>query len=211
MDAPESAPPAIVAPGPTANADAEPPYVYAANDIRPRQTKEIELCERASHFAWEYTGAFALGVATSVYLNIGILKHESPTAVRMIGPGLVGFTWGGFLMGGFLSLPKCDPLWAQGSPPEGNIRSLWPIIATIAGTAAASAPFMDYIFLGPVKPQWEVWERSMRVFVAGGSALLGTVFPFILPPRTWAARKEIDRIRVEGQPAGATVTYTLRF
>lgn len=213
MDAPvpfsagASSPPAIVAPAP----DAEPPYVYAATDIRPRQTKEIALCERASHFAWEYTGAFALGFATSIYLNLGYLKHENDRAVRMLGPGLVGFTWGGVLMGGFLSLPKCDPLWAEGAPPEGNVRTLWPVALAIGAAAAISAPFMDYSFLGPVKQHWEVWERSMRIFVAGGSAVLGSIFPYILPPRTWAARKELDRIRIEGQPTGATVSYTLRF
>src|SRR5687767_1926539 len=73
------------------------PYVYAASDIRPRQTKEIELCEKASHFDWQYTGAFTLGFLASIYANIGHLKHSSEPGIRLIGPGLVGFTWGGFL------------------------------------------------------------------------------------------------------------------
>ncbi len=177
MDAPPALPPA----------PDEAPYVYAANDIRPRQTREIELCEKASHFDWQYAGAFALGFAGSIYLNIDHLKETSTPALRLLGPAAVGFTWGGFLSGGYLSLPKCDPLWAYGAPPEGNVRAAWPIAIAISTIAAVTAPIMDYNFLGPVKVSWEVAERSARVFIAGGFAVLGSLFPYILPPRTWSA------------------------
>lgn len=187
------------------------PYVYAASDIRPRQTKEIELCEKASHFDWMYTGAFALGVAGAMYVNIDRLKHEPEPGVRLIGPALLGFAWGGFLSGGYLSLPKCDPLWAGGPPPEGNIRETWPVATAITVLAALTGPIMDYAFLGPIKLEWPVLERSGRVFIAGGAAVLGSLFPYLLPPSTWAARKQIDRIRVEGMPSGAGMTYTVRF
>lgn len=187
------------------------PYVYAATDIRPRQSKEIELCEKASHFDWQYTGAFALGFVASIYVNINRLKHNPEPGVRMIGPGLVGLSWGGLLSGGFLSLPKCDPLWAGGAPPEGNIRTIWPVATTIALLSGITAPIMDYAFLGPVPTHWTVTERSMRVFVGGGVAVLGAIFPYVLSPRTWAARREIDRMRIEGSPGGASLTYTVRF
>ena len=188
-----------------------PAYVYAANDLRPRQPKEIELCETASHFDWQYTGAFALGFSASVYANIDRLKHQGEVGLRLLGPALVGFTWGGFLSGGFLSLPKCDPLWAEGAPPEGNIRADWPMATAITVLAGVTAPFMDYAFLGPVKVFWAVEERSARVFIASATGMLGALFPYLLPPRTWSARKQIDRMRVEGTIGGASMTYTVRF
>lgn len=185
--------------------------MYAATDIRPRQTREIELCEKASHWDWQYSAAFMLGYAGSLYLDIGPLKQNENTGVRLIGPGLVGFTWGGLLGGSYLALPKCDPLWAHGPPVEGNVRVAWPLATAIAILAGVTAPFMDYIFLGPIPLGWEVRERSARVFVAAGTGVLGAIFPYILPPRTWAARKEIDRMRVEGTLGGAALTYTLKF
>lgn len=201
MDAPATLPPS----------PADAPYVYAATDIRPRQTREIELCEKASHFDWQYTGAFALGFVGSIYLNIDRLKHTGEPALRLLGPALVGFTWGGLLSGGYLSLPKCDPLWANGPPPEGNVRAVWPLATAITILAGVTGPIMDYAFLGPVKIGWAVSERSARVFVGGGAAVLGALFPYLVPPKTWFAKREIDRMRVEGTPGGAALTYTVRF
>lgn len=197
--------------GCSVDAPAEPPYVYAGNDSRPRSSREIELCEKASTFDWQYTATYALAVVGSVYLDIAPLKGAPHPAERLIGPGLVGLSWGGFLSGGYLSLPKCDPLWAGGDPPEGNIRSQWPIALMIGFAAGVTSPFMDYVFLGSVKPIWEVSERAARIFVAGGAGVLGAIVPWILPPRTWAARQEIDKIRVSGSPAGASFSYTVQF
>ena len=181
----------------------EPPaYVYAATDYRPRQPREIELCEKASHFDWLYTGSMVLGLLGSEYVSIGFVKQSETPGVRLIGPGLVGFFWGGFLSGGYLSLPKCDPLWAYGPPPEGNVRADWPLAAAISLIATATAPAIDYIFLGPVPVHWPVTERSTRVFLAMGTGLLGSLFPYLVPPRTWAAKLEIERIRVGPAPVG---------
>jgi hypothetical protein len=189
----------------------EQAYVYAATDIRPRQTREIELCEKASHFDWQYAGTFAVAFGASIYLNIGQLKHTGSAATRLLGPAAVGFSWGGLLSGGYLSLPKCDPLWAYGAPPEGNVRLDWPFAAAVAIISGVTGPIMDYAFLGPVKLQWAVEERSARVFIAAGFGVLGSLFPYLLPPRTWAAKKEIERIRVNGMTGGAAFTYTLAF
>jgi hypothetical protein len=211
MVRPLDAPPVTAASPSAPSVGDEPAYVYAASDLRPRQPKEIELCEKASHFDWQYTGAFTLAFGASVWANIDKLKHEETFAVRMLGPALVGFTWGALLTGGFLSLPKCDPLWAGGPSPEGNVRSIWPIGTAIVALAALTGPFMDYSFLGPVKTTWAVSERSARVFVASGFGVLGALLPYVLPPRTWAARKQIDRMHVDGTLGGAAMTYTVQF
>lgn len=201
MDAPAALPPP----------PDQAPYVYAATDIRPRQTREIELCDRASRFDWQYTGAFVVGFGASMYLNLDVLKQSSSAGLRLVGPGLVGFTWGGFLSGAYLSLPKCDPLWAYGPPPEGNVRAHWPLATAVAVISGVTAPLIDFTFLGPVKPFWPVAERSARVFIAAGAGVLGALFPYILPPRTWSAAREIERMRVEGMPGGAQLSYTTRF
>jgi hypothetical protein len=206
LDAPSDLPvsPSTVTP-------VEAPYVYAATDLRPRQTREIELCAKASEFDWQYTGAWALALAGSIYVNIDRLKHTGEPGVRLIGPALVGLTTGGFLSGGYLSLPKCDPLWAGGPPPEGNVRADWPLAVAIATISGVMGPIMDYSFLGPVKLDWSVTERTLRVVVAATTGVVGALVPYVLPPKTWRARKEIDRLRVEGSPQGAKLSYTLAF
>jgi hypothetical protein len=199
----------------SADTSASPPdppaYVYAATDFRPRQAREIELCKKAADFDWMYTGSMALGLIGSEYLNLAVLKAQEQPGVRLIGPGLIGFFWGGFLSGGYLSLPKCDPLWASGAPPEGNVRAAWPMAAVITILATATAPAMDFIFLGAVPVHWTVTERSARVFVAMGTGAIGSLFPYFLPPQTWAAKKEIERIRIGEVAGGPFVSYTLKF
>lgn len=203
MDAP-SLPPSPTAAAPPAEPSG---YVYAATDLRPRQTREIELCKHASEFDWLYTGAALVGVGASIWASSGPLKEGETAPVRLLGPAAVGLFWGGFLSGGYLSLPKCDPMWAGGPPPEGDVRSSWPIAVTISLVSVTTAPALDYIFLGPVKPWWEVPERSARVFVAMGAGAIGSLLPYLIPPKTWAARKEIDRMRVMPVEGGAMLGW----
>ena len=188
-----------------------PAYVYAATDYRPRQPREIQLCEKASSFDWLYTGSMAAGFVASEYVSIGVVKFSETPAVRLIGPGMVGFFWGGFLSGGYLSLPKCDPMWAEGSPPEGNVRAAWPMAVAISLLATVTAPAMDYVFLGAVPVGWPVLERSGRVFLAMGTGLLGSLFPYVVPPKTWSAKKEIQRIRLGEVAGGPFVSYGFTF
>ncbi|MDB4940541.1 MAG: hypothetical protein JWP97_75 [Labilithrix sp.] len=187
------------------------PYVYAATDYAPRQGREIELCKQASHFDWMYTGFAAAGTIASEYVNLQVLKSQEEPGVRLIGPGVTGFFWGMFLSGGYLSLPKCDPNWAYGPPPEGNVRADWPVAITIAMVSIVTAPAIDYMFLGAVPVHWTTLERSSRVFIAMGTGLTGSLIPYLLPPRTWAARKEIERIRVGALQGGPYVTYGFSF
>ena len=194
-----------------ASVPAESAYVYAPTDIRPRQPREIALCARASQFDWLYTGSMGLGLIASEYVSLGHLKYTEHASTRLIGPGLIGFFWGGLLSGGYLSLPKCDPLWAYGPPPEGNVRADWPLAAAISLIATVTAPALDYVFLGPVPINWPVPERSARVFIAMGTGLLGSLFPYLVPPRTWAAKLEIERIRIGEVAGGPFVSYGFTF
>jgi hypothetical protein len=207
--------PALPPDDPSAGGSASPPdppaYVYAATDYRPRQAREIDLCKRASDFDWMYTGAMVLGLVGAEYLNLAVLKQQEEPGLRLIGPGVIGFFWGGFLSGGYLSLPKCDPMWSWGPPPEGNIRATWPLAAAITVISTVTAPALDFVFLGAVPIHWTDSERTARVFVAMGAGTLGSLFPYLLPPRTWAARKEIERIRVGDVAGGPFVSYRVTF
>jgi len=196
---------------PPAPPPSPPAYVYAPSDIRPRQAKEIELCEQASTFDWQYTGLFAAGTIAGVFADTKFFKEQDKPGVRLIGPGIVGFAWGGFLGGGWLSLPKCDPTWAWGPPPEGDIRTTWQLTALITLLAGATAPAIDFTFLGLVRPDWADWERGSRLFIAMGAGVAGALFPYVLPPRTYAAAKAIEKIRFTPVAGGSFLSYTNSF
>ena len=185
--------------------------MYAASDFRPRQSREIELCKKAADFDWMYSGTMALGVFGSEYLNLAVLKPQEEPGVRLLGPAAIGLFWGGFLSGSYLSLPKCSPTWAAGAPPEGNVRTDWPMAVTIAMLATITAPALDYAFLGGVPRHWTVTERSGRVAIAMGTGVLGSLVPYLVPPKTWAARLEIDRIRIGQVAGGPFVSYGATF
>lgn len=198
-------------PPPPPPAYSPPAYVYAPSDIRPRGAREIELCNQASTFDWEYTGLFATGVVGGVILDTKLFKEQDQPGVRLIGPAIVGFSWGGFLGGGWLSLPKCDPTWAYGPPPEGDVRANWPIATVITLLAGATAPAIDFTFLGLLRPDWADWERAARLFIGMGTGIAGAIFPYIVPPRTWAAAKAIEKIRIQPTAGGSFFSYTTTF
>lgn len=199
-------------PPPPDDVPAEPPaYVYAAADLRPRQPREIELCEQASHFDWLYTGTFVLGFIGANYANLGYLKHTQEPGYRLTGVGLVGFTWGGILGGGYLSLPKCEPQRVPSIPPEGDIRASWPMAVAIAALSGITAPMVEATFVGPGKGEWTVPERSARVFVGIGTGIAGSLFPYLVSPRPWAAKKEIEKLRVEGMQGGVMLGWRTAF
>ena len=198
--------------GPDASLPPEPPaYIYAASDIHPRTAREIELCDTASHFDWQYSGTLLAATAAAAWANIQPLKNSKQEGLRLIGPSIVGLTWGSFLTGTFLSLPKCDPNWVAPGGPEGNVRAQWPVQTVITLLAGVSAPFMDWSFLGPIKLAWGVPERGARVFTAAAGGLIGSLLPYLLPPSTWKAKKEIEKLRIEGTVGGATVGYWTTF
>ena len=188
-----------------------PAYVYAATDYRPRGAREVELCASASHIDYLYMGTVVLSFAASIYTDVHYVQYARAPGVRLIGPALVGLTWGGVLGGGYLAQPKCSPDWIVSAPPEGNFRLSWPLAAALGLLAGASAPILMAYETGPVPYEWPVWERSSRVLVAAGSGFLGALLPYALPPKTWRAAKELEKIRARGDSTGAFVSYTLKF
>jgi hypothetical protein len=91
-----------------------------------------------------------------------------------------------------------------------------------------AAPLVSYIAIGycstdPANPQstpcqqgfiaeTSTVEREMRLVIAGVAGFGGALLPYVLPPTTVAAAREIDRLRfgVDGH-GGAFVGYSATF
>jgi hypothetical protein len=202
-------------PKPPAADVADPPagYVYAPGDIYPRGSREARLCDVASSPDWLYlggllvvdTGAIALGSSRGV-------KYSASIPVRMTGPALIGVSWGATVGGAWLALPKCSPQWVGEPPREGAIRADWPLALSIALLAGVTAPIVNAIAIGYNLPvQWTTFEREMHLVAAGVAGFGGALLPYLLPPRTWAAAREIDRIRLGADGHGAFIEYGATF
>jgi hypothetical protein len=189
------------------------PYVYAATDYRPRGAREIELCDRASGVDWLYLGGALLADAGTIALDELAFQTSGETAVRLVGPSLVGLSWGFTLGGGYLALPKCSPDYVQSAPPEGHVRADWPVAIAMTVLATATAPVIVGVETGQgsVTLPWSTTERSVRLVLAGAGGAIGALVPYLLPPRTWRARKELEGIRAGATAHGGFVGYTLSF
>jgi hypothetical protein len=218
----------------------DPPadYVRAPGDIYPRGPHEAELCARASHPDWLYLGGLAaLDVASVWFGSEYEVKYSTSAIVRLAGPAAIGFMWGATVTGALLSVPKCDPRWVGETPREGQVREIWPLALSLTVLAAATAPIVNAIASGYTTPHspicgdggdgdggcganhhplyaryedWTTTEREMHVLVAIGFGAVGAVTPYLLPPRTWSAAKELDRIRF-GTDGRTTATVGYRF
>jgi hypothetical protein len=184
----ESAPVVQVAPPPP-----------AATDIYPRDQRERDLCKKASSPDWLYLAIPPVLVAGAIALDSQGLKYQESSVVRMIGPATVGLTWGFMFGGSYLALPKCSPTYVSTIPPEGDVRPTWPVALAIAMFAGATAPIVVGIETGGAPASWETIERSMRLVTAGVFGFGAALLPYLLPPKTWRAFKELRDIR-----AGAT-------
>lgn len=193
--------------------DPPPGYVYAPTDLGPRGKRETELCDKASSTDWLYLSGLLLANVGSIYLNTYEIYKSTSSAVRQIGPALIGLSWGGLLGGGYLALPKCDKTWVHYAPREGDARSSAPIAIAIASLAAATAPFVTSIATinkDSTLREWNVWstgEHFWRGMISGIAGLGGALLPYLLPPKTWAAAKELERIRFTGTYVGYTVVF----
>lgn len=219
---------------PPPNLPDPPPYVYAASDSRPRQAREIELCSQASTTDWLYLSGLGAGLVGSITLDTlvfrptGAQKEKedynvwrariegdmSLPAARTFGSGLVGLSVGALVGGFYLTLPKCDPHFAYGPPPEGSMRSTWPTALTLGLVSAVVAPLV--VAIESASPygyisQWEVSERAIHFVVPAVTGFVGAFLPYLLPPRTWRAAREIERIRGGVTSGGAFVGYSFTF
>jgi len=133
-------------------------------------------------------------------------------AVRMTGPAMIGLVWGATVGGAWLALPKCSPEWIGETPREGGGRASWPLALSLALLAGATAPVVNAIVVGYTQPlEWTTLEREMHVVTAGLAGLGGALLPYLIPPRTWAAARELDRLRFETDGRGAVFRYSLVF
>ena len=197
-------PPPIIAPS-------RATHLSAPSDIYARDARETELCDRADSPDWLYLGGLlALDVGAAFVQSA--VKYTDSIPLRYVGPASVGFAWGATLGGGYLSLPKCEPHWISHSPREGGVRETWPLAIAIAAIAAVTAPVIFAVESGFNQPiEWTTQERMAHVFTAGGMALAGSLLPYLLPPRTWRAARELQRLRLSTDAKGAVFMYSVRF
>jgi hypothetical protein len=188
-------------------------HVYAAGDIFPLGAREEELCARASHPDWVYLGALvALDAAALWFGSSDTVKYASSVPLRLSGPALVGVTWGATVGGAWLSLPKCSPHWIGPSVREGTASATWPLAISLALLAGATAPVINGIAIGSNLPlEWTTLERESHLVVAGLAGFAGALLPYAIPPRTWSAAQELNRIRLGASARGAFVSYTAAF
>ena len=139
--------------------------------------------------------------------------NSGPRAVRFLGPLSMGLIWGATLSGGYLSLSKCSMDWVRSAPPEGDVRSPVPFAIALAMISGATAPiFLAALEQGSVQVS-AVGERSMRFLTAGVMGVVGSLLPYLLPPRTWSGARELMHLRAETTPdmKGAFLSYSARF
>jgi hypothetical protein len=209
-------------------ASAQPPndppaHTYAPGDIYPVGEHERELCAKADHPDWLYlSGLFALDVA-GVFLNARLIATDgsgapkvSSSVVRQLGPAAIGLSWGATIGGGYLALPKCEPHWVSYAPPEGEVRSPWPLALTLATIGGVFGASMTGVFTtlqasSADMLQWSTEERAGRLWIAGVSGFVGALVPYLIPPRTWSGARELARIRATADGRGAGVSYSIVF
>jgi hypothetical protein len=154
-----------------------------------------------------------LDVGTIWLGSSSIIKYSSSEWIRPTGPAMIGLAWGATIGGAWLALPKCSPYWVGESPPEGSVRASWPLAISLALLAGATAPIINAIAIGYGLPgDWTSEERAGHIVVAGLAGSVGALLPYILPPRTYRAAQEIERIRVRTDGHGGVFAdYVARF
>lgn len=179
-------------------------YVYGPGDIYPRSDRERELCARASHPDWLYlTGLVVLDAGAVILGGTDPVKSSGPY-VSFVSPVVIGLTWGATLGGGYLALPKCSPEWVDVAPREGNVHANWPLALALALLSGATAPIVYGIAInvGDLPSDWSDENRALHAVAAGVMGFGGALLPYVLPPTTWRAAKEIERIRLGGDGRG---------
>jgi hypothetical protein len=175
-----------------------PVYAVAPSDIYPRSGREVELCAKASRPDYLYLGSLvALDIGALWFGSSDIVKFSSSVPLRtFVGPGIIGATWGATVTGAFLALPKCEPHWVGETPREGDVRTGWPLAIALALLAGATAPIVNAVAIGYNLPiEWSTPEREAHLAVAGVAGFAGALVPYLLPPTTLSAARELDKLR----------------
>jgi hypothetical protein len=188
-------------------------HASAPGDIYPRAGREEELCAKASHPDWLYLGALVALDAGAVVLDWDPdVQSSSSGVVRFTGPVALGLAWGATLGGGWLALPKCDPHWVGEPAREGDVRDTLPLALSMALVAAGTAPILQGVVIGSGPAEWSTTERAMHIVTASAAGFVGAFVPYLLPPTTWSAAREIARLRLGADVRGGfSVGYAVWF
>jgi hypothetical protein len=186
-----------------------------AIEFGPANAEQATLCEKASHFDWLYMSGMLVATAGAVVVDSQVLQSSSDAGVRVLGPGLVGVAWGWTVGGSYLTLPQCSPDWVNTRGPEGDTRTDPPLALAIGFSllAAATAPVIVGVETGegPTTLLWSPGERAARLAVAGVTGAVGSVMPYLLPPRSWRAMKELRRLKVSADTKSASIDFGFAF
>jgi hypothetical protein len=209
--------PALAGQAPALAGQAPVGQAGAPSDIYPRTPRERELCLQASRPDWLYLGALvALDSVAIAFASNGTVKYDENIFLRYGAPFSVGLTWGATVGGAWLALPQCSPSWVGEAPPEGRMRETWTLAMAFALLAGVTAPVVNGIAIGSTLPaSWTTEEREAHLFTAALAGFGGALLPYLLPPRTWSAARELEKLRLgvsasRGSPR-AYVGYEVSF
>jgi hypothetical protein len=206
---------------------APPPAHYsdAPGDIYPRDDRERDLCARAGQPDYLYLGALVAIDAAAFWAGSSVpIKYATNIPIQYTGPLMIGLAWGATVGGAWMAFPKCSTEWVDSSPREGRVRATWPLALSLALLAGTTAPIVNAIAWGNCtapQPQvcqtgnlptaWSTFDREMHIVAAGLAGAGGALLPYLIPPRTWAAAHELDKIRFGADGQGGFISYSATF
>jgi hypothetical protein len=79
----------------------------------------------------------------------------------------------------------------------------------VAARAVAAGAYG--VEVGPLPQPWSTEERAAHVLIAGLAGVGGSLLPYLLPPKTWRAAKELANIRAGVSSNGGFIGYMIRF
>ena len=115
------------------------------------------------------------------------------------------------------------PLGGRRRPARATSAPSWPLALSLALLAGATAPIVNGIAIGScygtaelcqggLPANWTTFEREMHVVTAGVAGFGGALLPYLLPPSTWSAARELERLRFGADGRGNVfVGYTVPF